>query len=530
MTLNRVLRGLAAWPSRAVLKISLPLLLVFCLAVTVSPSKADVAEDQDADFIAHFDHAFEADKRANITFTPHSAPQMFEGRASGAGLNSSQDQSFMDGDADTNYRATAPVKSAFPKIAVMHAANQFFDQYVDQLSKGDLALLNFDREWTRNGWTISSVLKAIKAKNTNILLAQYTLLNEVIYPYYDMSVFADIYNKVSTERGPGGRGDWWIRDASGNIIGVYSNSRSINITEFVTPDSSGNRYPEWLAQRNYGAFFQSNPEFDIWFIDNVGQAPFINADWEGLGYPQSDTDPTVQTFYRKAFASYFDAIRKLAPSMMLMGNAGDPGPNGYLSTPEYRGKLEMAFFENVQSVTWATFVDGYQRLTANTTSPHLVVISMYGGLTDYQLERYGLAATLMGDGYFNFAYDTAHLPPANYTPVIWLDEFDLAGSSTTSWLGGAVDPPQYAPWRNGVYRRRFEHGMALVNPRGNGRQVIKIEPGYRRMKGNQDPLVNDGNPAGEVSLEDGTGLVLIKSKRFLPAHGQPLSSQRRDEP
>ena len=151
---------------------------------------------------------------------------------------------------------------------------------------------------------------------------------------------------------------------------------------------------------------------------------------------------------------------------MLMGNAGDPGELGFLSAPEYKNKLDMAFYENVHQASWEAFLEGYRRLTANTRVPHLVVLSMYGRANDYKLARYGLASTLMGDGYFHYGYDTLKLSPKNYEPVLWFDEFDLSGSSTTSWLGEAIDPPQYYPWKNGVYRRRFRAWNGPRKPQG----------------------------------------------------------------
>ncbi|HWA86452.1 MAG TPA: hypothetical protein VG710_09535 [Opitutus sp.] len=56
----------------------------------------------------------------------------------------------------------------------------------------------------------------------------------------------------------------------------------------------------------------------------------------------------------------------------------------------------------------------------------------------------------------------------------WFDEYDLAGTSTTSWLGTAVDAAQRSPKSNGVHIRRFEHGMAITNPKGNGTQTVNL--------------------------------------------------------
>jgi hypothetical protein len=406
--------------------------------------------------------------------------------------------------------ALIPLKKTFPRIAAGHGVNQFFQRYVDVLSKADLAILNFDRGWHEGLLKERDILRAIKARNPNILLGQYTILNEAVIIGLKQSCNADINRKVSSERGPHRRGDWWARSANGQFLYVYPDARSINITDSVTPDSNGNRYSEWLAKREYSAHFHISPEFSIWYVDNVVHAPYLDADWGGEGISEAASDPGAQSRYRSGFRRYFDSIRKICPAVMLMGNAGDNGKDGFLGAREYKGQLEMAFYENVHEQPWETFLDGYRRLSGNTRFPHVVVVSMYGRDDDYALARYGLASTLLGDGYFNYGYDTLHCPSSRYTPVIWLDEFDLAGKGGTNWLGKAIDPPQSLPWQNGVYRRRFQNGTVLVNPKGNGEQTVYVQAGYSRFTGIQQPTVNNGKPASSLTLPDGSGLLLTR--------------------
>jgi hypothetical protein len=82
--------------------------------------------------------------------------------------------------------------------------------------------------------------------------------------------------------------------------------------------------------------------------------------------------------------------------------------------------------------------------------------------------------------------------------------------SAHTTLGVAVEKPPISPWKDGVYRRRFQNGMALVNPRGNGNQTITIEPGYKRFLGKQDRVVNNGNPVTSITLKDRDGILFVK--------------------
>jgi hypothetical protein len=70
----------------------------------------------------------------------------------------------------------------------------------------------------------------------------------------------------------------------------------------------------------------------------------------------------------------------------------------------------------------------------------------------------------------------------------------------------ASAPPTHA-WRDGVWRRDFAQGIALVNPT---RQpvTVALEPGFRRLPGKQDPAINDGAPALSVTLQAKDGIIL----------------------
>jgi hypothetical protein len=103
----------------------------------------------------------------------------------------------------------------------------------------------------------------------------------------------------------------------------------------------------------------------------------------------------------------------------------------------------------------------------------------------------------MHNGYFFYSdSDTG------YKNVKWFDEYDID-------LGRAIDPPPQNPWKQGVYMRRFEKGMAIVNPKDNGTQTISIPSGYRRIAGQQDSSVNNGEPAVDVTLPERDGIILI---------------------
>lgn len=139
----------------------------------------------------------------------------------------------------------------------------------------------------------------------------------------------------------------------------------------------------------------------------------------------------------------------------------------------------------------------------HTASPHIVGFNVHGKNDDYQKMRYGLASCLMDDGYFSYTDEAV-----GYSSVPWFDEYDID-------LGVPVDSPSPLPWENGVYRRTYEKGVVLVNP-GLLSKTVTIERGYRRIKGNQAPELNDGSDVISITLGGKEGIILTKSFQSLP--------------
>lgn len=134
---------------------------------------------------------------------------------------------------------------------------------------------------------------------------------------------------------------------------------------------------------------------------------------------------------------------------------------------------------------------------ANTRAPHLIGFNVHGKTNDYRFFRYAFSSCLLGDGFFCFTDDAK-----GYSSVSWFDEFDFK-------LGAAISMPSTAEWTNGVWRRDFERGIALVNPTKR-RLTVELEPGFRRLPGNQDPAANDGNPVASITLEAKDGIILCR--------------------
>jgi len=195
---------------------------------------------------------------------------------------------------------------------------------------------------------------------------------------------------------------------------------------------------------------------------------------------------------------------------------------------------------------WDNMMASYQSLLDNTAAPKFVMLDSacttdgrayvssdpavadpirlwYGGGAPYAFARYAIASVLMRDGY-------AALHAINYSQQspMWIDEYDLAGTAGTGWLGAPLDPTQTAPYQSGVYFRRFQNGAALVNPRSNpgthdnNRTAVNVTIPtslglFKHFQGTQDATTNNGqnlplNGSGvpNLTIQPGDGIVLLR--------------------
>jgi hypothetical protein len=156
---------------------------------------------------------------------------------------------------------------------------------------------------------------------------------------------------------------------------------------------------------------------------------------------------------------------------------------------------------------WAEMMRAYRKILSAYAEPKLGIFHQVGSPTDYQAFRYGFASCLMDDGFY--AFNSSHA----YSDAPFFDEYDVD-------LGAALGAPVTSAWQNGVYRRDFQNGIVLVNPKGNGAKTVQLEGDFRRISGTQAPSVNNGQVTRTVALNDRDGIVLLRANA-VPRPGAP---------
>lgn len=410
--------------------------------------------------------------------------------------------SYIAGNLNEADASDQAVNRAYPRLMGMNVGAKNYDnpEYIENISRLDIVILGFYAGWkpAKNVTSMRDAVKLIKALNSRILVGQYTVLNESYDQTSKQVGSKDKYEKINAE-------DWWLKDARG-VKMMYSpeyHNWEINITSWSKPDAHGMRYPQWVVGRDNNIFFSPVPEFDIWFLDNVNDKPSVKtADWDRDGVNDKSEDARIQTAHRFSHVSEWDAIRRIRPNIILMANASSD-----LGNPEYRNRLNGAFLEALMGKAWSIetnygwdkMMQRYWSVIDNVSAPGIVGFNVWGSVRDFRKLRYGLTSCLLDNGYFSFTDSDL-----GYSSVPWFDEYAVD-------LGNPIDQPARRPWHDGIYRRKFEKGMVLVNT--NAKSVhAKIEVGYHKIRGQQDPKVNTGESVAELTIPAKDGIVLIKDK------------------
>jgi hypothetical protein len=237
---------------------------------------------------------------------------------------------------------------------------------------------------------------------------------------------------------------------------------------------------------------------DYIYIDQVNDSPWAAADYMHVGSNQATNNPTLDTAYRKGMVDYWNSLRGLNSGKKLIANAGS------LATPEFVNQLEGAFMECQMGKSWSyetwsgwdTMMNRYRNEMVQTKAPHDVVFQACNPTADPHFMRYGLASSMLHDGYFAFTVNNVVTPP-------WFDEYAAP-------IGTPSEAPPTAPTASGIWVRHYTHGIVLVNPSKTTALSIDIGPGYKHLSGTQDPATNNGLAERTITLQPRSGMLMVK--------------------
>jgi hypothetical protein len=358
--------------------------------------------------------------------------------------------------------------------------------------------------WERNrDVTIEQVARNIKAINPSSKVFLYHISME---KDDDSLAWKPVRDKVDQMK-------WWAypnATLGGRVLSSFGVREDkevhvINTTLFTPKDSGGYQYWEWDARWVVQQQYKPNPSIAGFYEDNVFWKPRVDADWNRDGKIEAKDSASAAAWLRQGYRKRFELLRQLMPGKLQIGNVADWGHKNAVLT-DLDQTLNGGIMEGLLGVSyspeqwhsWGEMMRWYRKTMAALAPPKLGMFHQFGTPGDYQAMRYGLASCLMDDGYYTFTDKNV-----GYHGVVWFDEFDAK-------LGQAIKPPATAAWQKGVFRRDFERGIALVNPRGNGPVEVVLEEDFRRIDGKQAPGVNNGERTRKVQLKDRDGIILLR--------------------
>ena len=317
---------------------------------------------------------------------------------------------------------TAP---GFPRVGGIQIGSPFNyndPNYQAQIAKQSVTVLNDYLTFAPGGVSMQTVATQIKAINPNALLFVYTNVNE-------MSPSAALGTPSwGAYRSAVNQMKWWLYSDKSLTQQVNSSFGipAINTTLFTPKNSSGQIWMDWAANYYATNYAKPAPALDGLYMDNLFTRPYIDGDWNRDGVVDSQTDPTVQTWFRQGYAHYFATLKTLMPGKYQMGNVGDWGTAANTLT-EYQGMINGGIMEAYIGKSWSVETWGgwaatlaqYRKVMGALAAPKLGIFNVWGSKTDYQGMRYGLGTCLLDDGYFAFTDTTA-----GYYGVVWFDELD----------------------------------------------------------------------------------------------------------
>lgn len=266
----------------------------------------------------------------------------------------------------------------------------------------------------------------------------------------------------------------------------------------------GKNYPELYAE-TFGAadVFGGIANVDGFFIDNLqtlsptGGADYLLNGTNVRPLNNSSAKLAVKAGHRRGV----DRLAAVAPTKIMVSNTGTLQDD---LSGDFSGCMSGALMENGCGShnlswsldgtfgSWSLLMSRMRSMVADSIGPKMGLLQVYTNTANkYKDLRYGLAASKLVDGVWIGCVDNTAGP----MPYQWFDEYEQI-------LGDPIDPSPTAAWSGTVWRRRYQYGCVVVNPRGSATQSVAC-PGYRFI-GPADVLV----PIARGTATGGTATTL----------------------
>lgn len=380
------------------------------------------------------------------------------------------------------------LKSTFPRLSNYFLSWELSDEQARELAKWDLVILDMEHQ-------VKNKKKILKMRELNpkIIILAYIATQEIRSDAQQLSQYiplrAELYQGIQS--------NWWLKRPDGAKVSWWPGTEMLNVTD-VAPKINGQNWSGYFSTFVTDRILASGL-WDGIFFDNTWNSltGMVGGNLDIDGDGAVETKSEIESAYRRGLALVFGKIRAAGSQYILMGNDGDifTELNGMQleNFPYARGWSKM--LKDYVAFQGVGFPPAFSAFNANTAN--------IGGRDDYQKARYGLTSALLADGFYSF-----DLGDQNHGQIWWYDEYNV-------FMGEPAGQPFLAKNNSrdfnqrGLWRRDFKAGLVLVNS-GNVAETIDLAGEYEKLRGSQDPSVNDGLIVSSVTVQPQDGLILLR--------------------
>lgn len=372
----------------------------------------------------------------------------------------------------------------FPKLANTYLS---WSKPPDELAKWDLLVLDAGHQYR-----YPAQLKRLRELNPNIVILAYITPQEILQSVSSLGSQVPLRRQLLRDIDT----DWYLADSTGKRLGWWPGTYLLNVTNDA-PVRNGKRWNEYLVDVVVedllgsgtwdGVFYDNTWDNISFFVGNN-----IDVDRNGT------SDATADAAWREGMTYIYDETRRRTNNKYIIVGNG--------TTRAYTKNLNGKLIENFLPIEWGNTLETYKANHLTPNRPKINIInsnsSNTGVRTDYRRFRFGLTSALLENGYYSFDFGDQ-----DHGQTWWYDEYDVELGEA---LGVSRADSGADTYGADVWRRDFANGLAVVNTT-NRTQEVSLGGEFEKIRGIQDPTVNDGSIISETTLSANDGVVLLKT-------------------
>lgn len=393
----------------------------------------------------------------------------------------------------------AVLKSGYPRLANYFLHWEISDEESIELAKWDVLVLDLE-----TAVSSPAQIKKIRALNPQVIILAYITPQEIVDN--PESLNNSYYRQKLTS---GIDASWWLKNSSGQSFSNWPWTTMLNLSNSAGLNSNGERWNDYLA-KFVADEIKGSGFFDGVFYDNVwGDISWLNSgdlDLNNDGNRDSATE--ANRSWQAGVKKLLTKTKELAGKDFLIIVNGQTFEDYQKITNGLMLEKFPTPWEN--GGTWSGAMKTYTKLPFINLSPSLSIINATDkNQNSYKHFRYALSSALLGDGYYSFDYDVT-----NHGQTWWYDEYNIKLGPAQSTAYNLLDNNKgvFIP---GLWRRDFKYGTVLVNSTNKEQRYVFSKEEFNKIKGDQDPLINNGLKINYLKLAADDGIILLKTNTLI---------------